>query len=116
MRSNIELSFDESDTEKIHISLKGDLDSTNIDYVLNRIKSQIGSRVPKIIVDFSGVRYVNSTGIGILLHFSISTKNGGGFFKIYAVSDNVMGIISMVGADRLLEIYNSYDDAIKSVA
>ena len=68
-----------------------------------------------VIADFKKLRYVNSTGLGILLHFSKSAKEKGGCFKIADVNENVYEIIEIIGAMSLLEIYDDVNEAIESL-
>ena len=68
-----------------------------------------------IVADFEKLRYVNSTGLGILLHFSKSAKEKGGCFKIANVNENVYEIIEIIGATTLLDIYDELDEAINSL-
>jgi anti-anti-sigma factor len=55
---------------------------------------------------------VNSTGLGILLHFSKSAKEKGGCFKIANINENVYEIIEIIGATSLLEIYDDLEEAV----
>lgn len=96
------------------VKFKGDLDATNVEEVVEKIFALMGDGDVNIIADFSELRYVNSTGLGILLHFSKSAKEKGGSFKVCNVNDNVYEIIDIIGATTLLEIYNTVDDAIAS--
>lgn len=68
-----------------------------------------------LIADFKNLRYVNSTGLGILLHFSKSAKEKGGSFKIANVNENVYEIIEIIGATTLLEIYDELDEAVAAL-
>lgn len=115
-QSRIELEIEEvKDVDQLtRIYFKGDLDATNIEEVVEKVFKVVNERGPKIIADFSELRYVNSTGIGILLHFSKATQNEGGFFTICSVNKNVADIIRVVGANTLISIYDTFEDALKS--
>ena len=69
----------------------------------------------KLSVDFKKLRYVNSTGLGILLHISRAAKEKEGCFKIANINENVYEIIEIIGATSLLEIYDNMEMAISSL-
>lgn len=116
-QTQIELEFtpvESHDSVQI-LSFDGDLDATNVEDTVEKVFSVMNSGITKLIADFSKLRYVNSTGLGILLHFSKSAKEKGGFFKICHVNENVFEIIDIIGATALLEICDTVDDAIASI-
>lgn len=96
------------------VHFKGDLDATNVEDVVEKIFCLMDDGNINIIADFRELRYVNSTGLGILLHFSKSAKEKGGSFKISEVNENVYEIIDIIGAITLLDIYETVDEAIAS--
>ncbi len=114
MESQIELSFEDirGKPDAKLIRFIGDLDATNIETVLEKVCNLLNEGVIHIIADFKLLRYVNSTGLGILLHFSKTAKEKGGCFKIANINENVYEIIEIIGATTLLEIYDDLDDAI----
>ncbi len=117
MQSQIELKYEDiagrSDAKLVRFI--GDLDATNVESVVEEIFSIFNNGILKVVADFDKLRYVNSTGLGILLHFSKSAKEKGGCFKIANVNENVYEIIDIIGATTLLDIYDELDEAIKSL-
>jgi anti-anti-sigma factor len=61
------------------------------------------------------LRYVNSTGLGVLLHFNKSAKERGGCFKIANLNENVYEIIEIIGAASLLDIYDELGEAVAAL-
>jgi anti-anti-sigma factor len=114
MESQIELIYEDirgRDNAKL-IHFVGDLDATNVETVLEKIINLLNDGIVRLVVDFKQLRYVNSTGLGILLHFSKSAKEKGGCFKIANINENVYEIIEIIGATSLLEIYDDLDEAV----
>ena len=116
MDTPIELQI--SDLENIAeakvIKFIGDLDATNVELALKQVTELFETGFTKIIADFKLLRYVNSTGLGILLHISRAAKEKNGCFKIANINENVYEIIEIIGATSLLEIYDDLDRAIAS--
>ncbi|MDR3011699.1 MAG: STAS domain-containing protein [Chitinispirillales bacterium] len=97
------------------VRFTGDLDATNVDFTTEQIFSYFGDGIIRIIADFKQMRYVNSTGLGILLHFNKSAKEKGGCFKIVNLNENVYEIIEIIGAASLLDIYEEMSEALASL-
>ncbi len=103
-----------SDTVQI-IEFNGDLDATNVEDVVEKVFACMNNGSAELIADFTKLRYVNSTGLGILLHFCKSAKEKNGYFKICNVNENVFEIIDIIGATTLLEIHDTIDDPLASI-
>jgi anti-sigma B factor antagonist len=97
------------------VEFAGDLDATNVENVLEKIMSLMNEGFVKLVADFEKLRYVNSTGLGILLHFSKIAKEKAGCFKIANVNEHVYEIIEIIGATTLLEIFDSVDEALATL-
>jgi anti-anti-sigma factor len=117
MESQIELKCEavKGKGEAQVIRFVGDLDATNVQTVLERICNLFSEGKIHIVADFAKLRYVNSTGLGILLHLSKSAKEKAGSFKIANVNENVFEIVEIIGATSLLEIYDTVEEAIASL-
>jgi len=116
----------ESQIELIYEDIKGkhnvklvqfvdDLDATNVETVSEKICNLLNEGYINIVADFKKLRYVNSTGLGTLLHFSKTAKEKNGSFKIANINENVYEIIEIIGATSLLEIYDELEEAIKAL-
>ncbi|OGS36924.1 MAG: hypothetical protein A2293_11935 [Elusimicrobia bacterium RIFOXYB2_FULL_49_7] len=97
------------------VEFLGDLDATNVESVLEKIVALMNEGIVKLVADFEKLRYVNSTGLGILLHFSKIAKEKGGCFKIANVNEHVYEIIEIIGATTLLEIFDNVDEALSTL-
>ncbi|MDG5815235.1 STAS domain-containing protein [Chitinispirillales bacterium ANBcel5] len=117
MESQIELTCEEiqgkSNAKLLHFV--GDLDATNVEMVLENICELYNDGYVNLVANFNRLRYVNSTGLGILLHCSKSAKEKGGSFKIASVNENVYEIIEIIGATSLLEIYDEVEEAVAAL-
>jgi anti-anti-sigma factor len=117
MESKIELTCEavkgRNDAEVIRFA--GDLDATNVQTVLEKVSTLFNEGKVHIVADFAKLRYVNSTGLGILLHLNKSAREKSGRFKIANVNENVFEIVEIIGATSILEIYDTVDEAIASL-
>jgi anti-anti-sigma factor len=117
MESQIELQIEniQGKSNAKLVRFVGVLDATNVETVIEKTFNLLNDGFVNIVADFEKLRYVNSTGLGILLHFSKSAREKGGTFKIANVNENVYEIIEIIGATSLLEIYDEVSEAIEAL-
>jgi len=98
------------------LTLEGDLDSSNAQEVIKFVQNLSENQgLVHLVADFSKLRYINSTGLGTILRISkmLIAKNGS--FKIASPNENVFEIIEIVGANRLLDVYQTKEEALESL-
>ena len=68
---------------------------------------------PKILFDFSAVRYLDSTGIGALIHLYGDEKKKGGVLVCSGCSPNVIQIFKLVNLQRFIRKFPTREEAMK---
>jgi anti-anti-sigma factor len=66
---------------------------------------------PRIILDLSGVPYMDSAGLGVLLTCKVSAEKNNRQLRLAGVSERVMSLIRMTRVDTILNIYPTVADA-----
>lgn len=69
-----------------------------------------------VIIDLSGVSYVNSSGIGMVIMSYTTVVNSGGKLVLANINEKMKGILSVTKLNQIFEIYSSTDEAIKSLS
>jgi len=69
-----------------------------------------------IIIDFSGVPYIDSAGLGVVLSHWAHTQRIGAKFAVVAMPDRVRVLLQMTKVDTLLPIFPTAADAERSFA
>jgi anti-sigma B factor antagonist len=69
-----------------------------------------------IVLDFAGLKFVDSSGIGALLSCLRLAKTNGGEIRISGLLPNVRSLFELVRLDRLFEIFSTSDEAVASFA
>jgi len=96
--------------------LEGDLDSSNAQDVVKHVQNMSeNDGLEHLVVDFSKLRYINSTGLGAILRISKMLLSKKGSFGIVGPNENVFEIIEIVGANKLLKIYSTKEEAIEDL-
>ena len=70
----------------------------------------------KVILDMSGVPWINSTGLGILITGYHSIKAAEGSMMICSVKERVLSIFYISQLENIFDVYETREEALKSVA
>ncbi len=81
-----------------------------------KIKSLIAEGKKKIVVDLADVKFMNSSGLGMMISGLTSVKNGGGAMKLACVTEKIHSLLMITKLISIFETYDSVDEAVKSFA
>jgi serine/threonine-protein kinase RsbW len=65
----------------------------------------------RLIVDLSATTYINSSGLRILVSAWRQTRQHDGDLHLSGLNDNIMNIFTMVGFDKLFDIFETAEQA-----
>jgi anti-sigma B factor antagonist len=98
------------------ITLQGNLmggpDATSLNATIHEL---IEKGSTQIVIDLSGVEFMNSSGLGLLLGTASAVRNSGGALALARASDKVGTIIKIAKLESVLETHRSLEDAIAHV-
>ena len=81
---------------------------------LEELQPLLESDRPRLVLDCSQVRHMDSAGVEMLLHCMQETMKRDGDLKLAAVSPEAAVILELMRVDRLFEIFNTPDEAVQS--
>lgn len=64
-----------------------------------------------LILDMSGVPYMDSAGLGVLMNAYVSAQNHGRKFGLAAVNERVLTLLELTRVHTVLRIFPSVDEA-----
>lgn len=88
--------------ERLTFTLSGRLDTNSSPALEAELKQSVGG-VKELIFDFSGVEYISSAGLRILLAAQ-KVMNRQGSMKLIGVNDDVMEVFEITGFSDILTI------------
>ena len=97
-----------------NVVLRGRLDTAGAGAIDLRFNVIAGAR-RAVIVDLSGVDFLASLGIRLLVMGAKAIKNKGGKLAILSPDDNVFGVLKTAGIDQIMPIFFDRDAAIAAV-
>ncbi len=98
------------------IRLSGDLiGEDNGTSILELATDNINSNIRNCIVNISEVRYINSSGIGVLITILTKFRNKGGEVFLVKPSENVKKLLIITKLNAIFNIVESESEAISGL-
>ncbi len=98
------------------ISISGWLDSFSIGDMSSELKKLIDAGHYKLILDFGKVDYVNSAFIGAIMAAAQRARRRNGDLRIFGMKKDIRLVFTIVGVSRILEIFETEQEALDSFA
>jgi anti-sigma B factor antagonist len=101
--------------EAVVIELKGNVmggdDTKEFNELLHKLIDQGKTR---IVVDVGGVKFMNSSGLGMLIGGLTTVKKANGVFKLANVTDKIESLLIITKLITIFETYDSVDKAVEA--
>lgn len=86
-------------------------------YAATELRTRIASRIEEgwryVVLDLSSVRFLDSTGLGVLVHLHKRAARGGRFV-LCGVGEMVLDVLRLTRMDRALSVVPTAADAIRA--
>ena len=82
----------------------------------DRIYEAIRQGEVKLVVNLEAIKWMNSSGLGLLMAGLTTLRSSDGDLKLANVSDRVRRPIEVTKLDSVLIMFNSLDEAVQSYA
>jgi anti-sigma B factor antagonist len=77
-------------------------DCKQVEWTTNRL---VAESQRKVIFDLSGVTYIDSTGIGIIVMVAGQLKKAGGELRVAAANERVEQLLKMTNVDQIVGLH-----------
>ncbi len=95
---------------------EGELDVTNSTAFRNKVVEEfIENGKVNIVIDMSGVGYMDSSALGTVISLYKNCRMNGGSLAIAGLMDTVRRLFSITALDKVVPIYPTVEDAIKNM-
>ena len=102
MNMKLESSFADG---SLKLMVSGELDHHTAREAMHSLTEKIAKYLPNTcVVDFSGIRFMDSSGIAFVLNAQRRMKEIGGKMHVQGVNGQAMRVIRASGIDRIIEI------------
>ena len=90
-----------------------ELDAGNV-AALKRDVAPVLEAHTKVLLDLSGMRFLDSSGLGFFLSCLRKVMAKGGDLKLCGMSEQVRAVFELLRMQRILEIYDTREDALRA--
>jgi anti-anti-sigma factor len=97
------------------LRFEGDIASTSKDAVLGAYQALPKGKVQLILLDFSKVDYINSSGIALVIQLLIEASNSGQKVYAYGLSPHFTKVFTMVGITKYAGLFPSQAEALATL-
>jgi anti-sigma B factor antagonist len=94
------------------LSLRGPLTVENVSPFLNAVRRE---DAPTMILDFSGVPYLDSSGLGSLVSACTSCAKTGRRFALTGVNQRVRKVFEITKVEQVLLMFPTLGDALEAL-
>ena len=85
-------------------------------FLKEAVSAALGRGARHVLLDLSGVRYIDSTRLGELIAIHISVSRGGGRLRLIGTPDRIIELLSLAGLSGIFERYATLDEARQSLS
>jgi anti-anti-sigma factor len=89
----------------------GEADASTVDQLRDALIAQLPPDVRRVIVDLSGLCFIGSLGVHVLLDAARILADRGGSLVLISPAPIVARILSLTGADELIPVYPGLAEA-----
>ena len=79
-------------------------------HITNEVRDEID-----IIFDFKNIRFMDSSGIGVIIGRYKKISSEGGKVSVVNVNDRVKKIFNLSGMNKIINIYDTYEEVASSL-
>lgn len=97
-------------------SVTGALDATNAEDIEDRLDQLFGSSRYRIAVDLSGLEYISSIAIGILVKADAKAKQNDGMIVLVNPQEDILEVFEQLGIRDTFRIATSRRQALRFLA
>jgi anti-sigma B factor antagonist len=101
--------------EAVIIELKGNVmggdDTKDFNDLLHKL---IDDGKTRIVLNLGDVKFMNSSGLGMLIGGLTTVKKANGFYKLANVTDKIESLLIITKLITIFETYDSLDKALES--
>ena len=94
------------------VELLGNLDTASAGMVEAELTKLLDADTSRLLLNFSAVPFIASSGLRVLLKVGQASKARGGALHICCINDTVREVFQISGFDRIFNLFASKEDAL----
>ncbi len=96
------------------LDLEGKVDGADLEVLVPALRTLVESGHRKVLLNLEAVRWMNSTGLGILIAGYSDMLRSGGVLKLMKVPPRIASLLSVSQLGTVFESFDEDDQALRS--
>jgi anti-sigma B factor antagonist len=97
------------------VAVAGEVDVYSAPALKDEITELLQSGVTTLIVDLSGVAFLDSTGLGALVEARAATSDAGGALPLVCSQERILKLFTITGLDGVFTIHPTIGEALTAL-
>ena len=97
------------------LAVGGDVDLHTAPQLRDRIRTLVDEGTRRLVVDMTGVEFLDSTGLGTLLGSRKQLVALDGRLALAVLSDHVLKVFEITSLDQVFDIHATVDEALRGI-
>ncbi|MER7408462.1 STAS domain-containing protein [Streptomyces sp. NPDC000070] len=107
------LSIDHTTVDGVRVlTLRGEIDHTVKNELTEALLAFDGAPRPRTVVDLSGVTFMDSSGINVLIAAHQSMSDAQGWLRLAGARNSVLRVLELVGLDQVIGCHSTVEQAL----
>jgi anti-sigma B factor antagonist len=102
---------EENDSQLLTIKLSGEIDLQHSPKLRQLLQSKVGLKAPVVLLDFTEVKYIDSSGLATLVEYYKNSRSYSGQLAVAGLSNRVRSIFDLV---RLGEVFGIFPTVLEA--
>jgi anti-sigma B factor antagonist len=98
------------------VSVTGEVDVHSAPGLHEGLEAQLGRDLRGVVVDLTGVAFLDSTGLGALVSARTAAGERGVALPVVCCSDRILKLFTITGLDGVFSLFEDVDSAVASAA
>jgi len=95
------------------LDVNGFLDAHTAPDLENAFNNLIENKNFKVVVNFNGLKYISSAGLGVFMAYVETMRENNGDIKFSNLKDDVYSVFDLLGFPMLYEFYKTEEEAVE---
>jgi anti-sigma B factor antagonist len=95
------------------LTVTGEIDLATAPDLRERLMVQEADRVETIVVDLTGVSFIDSTALGVLVGAYRRQEDAGGTLKLVVTEPRILKVLEITDLTSVFPVFASVDEAVR---
>jgi len=112
---DVRVSVSKFGADSYAVAVGGELDPATIEPLRERLGEVIDQGALRVLVDLTGVTFIESTALGVLVDAAKSIRSAGGQMVLVADDPRITRIIEITGLQQILRVEDSLAEGVEEL-